>query len=142
MDLIFSADIRNPPLSVSISGKKYYLNANIFYSGVKPWVRSTIVDQCKKFLEPYFKACPLLDDGPYCSQIVYCSDKDIDLDNKCYFWRKIIHDLLCEKRAKDNSPSIKLGKIKDDSTRFFMSNEDVFYSTSDTRMIFSIFYHE
>lgn len=138
MTEIFRAEIDNPPVSITFSKKDYPLTENIFYGGVKPFIRTSIVHKCKEFLLPFLENCPSLSNPPYSSVLQYCAPSDVDLDNKCFFWRKLLHDMLTRKTGRDNENSIKLGRVKDDNTKYFDCNGDEYYKTHETKLIFII----
>jgi|GEM_PF-1639843 len=83
----------------------YYLTANLFYSSVHYQVRKQVVDAAKQFLLPHLQDCPVLGSNLSIS-IGYQSDKNnhFDLDNKAFFWQKVLCDLLK-----------RMGKIEDDN---------------------------
>lgn len=85
----------------------YYLTANLFYSSTHYQVRKQVVDEAKAFLAPYLQDCPVLGSGLSIS-IGYKSHKApvFDLDNKAFFWQKVICDMLK-----------RLGKIEDDNVK-------------------------
>lgn len=74
--------------------KRYYLTANIFYGGVHERIRMLIVEKIKFFLFPYLRTLPSLSCPPYSIVIQYCRPKRIDVSNVCYFWDKIICDMM------------------------------------------------
>lgn len=103
----------------------YYLTANLFYSGDTHFsVRSEIINAMKNYLHEY------LDNIPKCEKMrlkltYYRMSDDWDLDNKGYFWQKILLDLFKTptsreiKRAEKYKKQIKtLEVIKDDSVRY------------------------
>jgi len=138
MDLIKEIIIKDPPtkyikkVTKRREGSKkknledvYYLTANLFYSSdIHFSIRSKIVNGMKDFLFEY------LDDIPKLSKmkmnIIYQRPSDgFDLDNKIYFWQKILLDLFKEpsdgdvKRALKYKKEIKsLRVIKDDSCKY------------------------
>lgn len=86
----------------------YYLTANLFYSSIHYHVRKQVVDKAKEFLKPYLLDCPPLGKNISIS-IGYKTEKKtkFDLDNKAFFWQKVVCDLL-----------IRMGKIKDDNVDY------------------------
>jgi hypothetical protein len=99
------------PIEKVILGKNkkstYYLTANLFYSSVHYQVRKQVVDKAKQFLRPHLEDCPELGKNLSIS-IGYQSDKNshFDLDNKAFFWQKVLCDLLKG-----------MNKIEDDSVK-------------------------
>ena len=111
MSVLYRKDIPNPIEKVELGKKKkstYYLTANLFYSSTHYQVRKQVVDEAKAFVAPYIKDCPVLGKDLSIS-IGYQSNKNnnFDLDNKAFFWQKVIVDLLQ-----------RHGKIEDDSVKF------------------------
>lgn len=92
---IFRVDIPNPLESLTIGKKKYYLNANLFYSTLNHHVQKEIVTQAKVFLHNHLFDCPKITTFPIDICLIYTHPKDnFDLDNKAYFWQKMIGDKL------------------------------------------------
>lgn len=89
-----------------IKKKRYYLTANIFYGGVHERIRMHIVEQVKWFLKPFIKTIQPLTDPPYSIVLQYCRPKHIDVSNVCFFWDKVICDMLAPPAPKNK------GKIK------------------------------
>jgi len=106
-----------------VSEKRSYTSANVFFGGVHFKVREKIVTTCKTFLYPYLKDCPVLSDPPYSLVLQYCRKEPIDVDNKCYFWNKLIQDILAPgPTAKQNdliASQIRLvRKLENDNSRY------------------------
>lgn len=119
------------PIEKVVLGKNkkttHYLTANLFYSSVHFAVRKQVVDQAKQFLEPYLMDCPKL--GKRLSVSVgYQSLKKnkFDLDNKAFFWQKIICDLLQS-----------MGKLDDDNVDYIRQIH-YFYQKGESKIIFQI----
>ena len=119
------------PIEKVVLGKNkkttHYLTANLFYSSVHFAVRKQVVDQAKQFLEPYLMDCPKL--GKRLSVSVgYQSLKKnkFDLDNKAFFWQKIICDLLQS-----------MGKL-DDHNVDYIRQIHYFYQKGESKIIFQI----
>ena len=128
--MIYRKDIPEPIEKIVLGKKKkstYYLTANLFYSSVHYAVRKKIVEQAKEFLYPYFLDCPKL--GSQLSvSIGYQSLKKtkFDLDNKAYFWQKVICDLLQS-----------MGKLDDDNVDYIRQIH-YFYQKGEPKLIFQV----
>jgi len=87
--------------------KKYYLTANIFYGTVHHFIRADIVTKCKWFLHNHLIDVPKIN-VPIFILIEYHTEKngEFDIDNKGYFWGKIIQDWLV-KNKKISGDSVK-----------------------------------
>ncbi len=103
----------------------YYLTANLFYSNnVHFSLRSDIVNSAKGFLLEHFKDIPKL--NKIRLDMVYQRPTDnFDLDNKIYFWQKILLDLMKTPSAKEEKRALMYKKeiktlriIKDDSCKY------------------------
>lgn len=87
---------------------KYYLTANLFYSTLNHFVQKEILEKVKWFLHPHMSSIPVLDDFPIQIELKYYNTKTTyDVDNKLYFWNKVI----CDKLAQD-------GKIPNDNVKY------------------------
>ncbi len=88
--------------------KRYYLTAQIFYSGIHFAIRKKIVDSMKWYLHDYLSPLPKLK-PPISVTITICNKNKTkqDLDNKGYFWEKTMLDYL-----------VKAEKIEDDNVNF------------------------
>lgn len=122
--------IKNPLEKLTLGKKKhttYYLTANIFYSGVHFAVRKKIVDTVKLYLKSELRDCPLIT-KPVSISIGYQTNKNtnFDLDNKAYFWSKVICDALQEMK-----------KLPDDSTKYIQQIH-YYYQRGDSKLIFQI----
>lgn len=137
MILVKEIEIKNPPTKYIKKVKKrrkgskkkglsdtYYLTGNLFYSNIHFTLRSEIVANVKGFLIEYMKDIPK--QKKIRIDITYQRPTDnFDLDNKVYFWQKVLLDLIKEptkndiKRAEKNKTSVKmLGIVKDDSCKY------------------------
>tara|TARA_R100001129_G_scaffold162392_1_gene127591 strand:- start:552 stop:947 length:396 start_codon:yes stop_codon:yes gene_type:complete len=126
--MLYRVEIPNPVEKVILGKNKkstYYLTANLFYSSTHYQVRKQVVDEAKAFIAPYIKDCPELGKNISIS-IGYQHNKNgrFDLDNKAFFWQKIIVDLL--QRHK---------KIKDDSVEYIQQIH-YFYKKGEPLIIF------
>jgi hypothetical protein len=119
------------PIEKVILGKNkkstYYLTANLFYSTVHYQVRKQVVDKAKQFLRPYLEDCPKLGKNLSIS-IGYQHDKKnyFDLDNKAFFWQKVLLDLL--KRME---------KIEDDNVKIIQQIH-YFYQEGEPKLILQV----
>lgn len=119
------------PLEKLTFGKKkkstYYLTANIFYSGIHFAVRKKIVDTVKLYIKSELRDCPVISEKISIS-IGYQTNKNttFDLDNKAYFWSKVICDALQEMK-----------KLPDDSTKY-IHQIHYYYQKGEPKLIFQI----
>lgn len=102
-NIVYRVVIPEPLEYIMVGKKKYYTTANIWYAGVNHWTRMKILESAKWFLHQYLKPCPILDNPPYSIVIQYCRSSDIDIDDKYFFWAKIIHDMLAPPAVKKKS---------------------------------------
>lgn len=128
--MIYRKDIPEPIEKVVLGKNKkstFYLTANLFYSSVHFAVRKQVVDKAKQFISPYLMDCPKLGKDISIS-IGYQSPKKtkFDLDNKAFFWQKIICDLLQ-----------RLEKIEDDNVDYIRQIH-YFYQKGDPKIILQI----
>lgn len=137
LPLIKEIIIRDPPTKYVIPYKNpkfdkdgklikeqvFYLTSNLFYNNNTSYhIISKIITETKRFLYGHMKGIPPLE--LMSLEIVYKSVKDIDLDNKAYFWRKLFMDILktptsrqmlnANKKSKD---IITTNTIPDDNTK-------------------------
>tara|TARA_R110000824_G_scaffold322093_2_gene508843 strand:+ start:984 stop:1379 length:396 start_codon:yes stop_codon:yes gene_type:complete len=126
--MLYRKEIPSPIEKVELGKKKkstYYLTANLFYSSVHFAVRKQVVDQAKLFLKPHLQDCPKLGKNISIS-IGYRTEKKtkFDLDNKAFFWQKIICDLLQT-----------MGKIEDDNVDYITQIHYFFLRGPNTLVI-------
>jgi hypothetical protein len=128
--MIYRKEIPEPIDKVVLGKNKkstHYLTANLFYSSVHFAVRKQVVDKAKEFLKPFLMDCPKL--GKRISvSIGYQSLKKtkFDLDNKAFFWQKIICDLLQS-----------MNKLDDDNVDYIRQIH-YFYQKGESKIIFQI----
>jgi len=137
MELIKEIIIDNPPTKY-IDRKKtkvdpktgklkentYYLTGNLFLNNQNYFIVSKIIRDTKNFLYDYFKDLPKLDKMRL--EFVYTSNKsNFDLDNKGYFWQKVITDILKTPSTRQVINAMKKGKtiiscciIEDDMVKY------------------------
>ena len=157
MELIKEIIIENPPTKY-VDRKKtkidpktgklkedvYYLTANLFYSGTQYFIRAKITNAIKQYLMPHLKGIPKLSKCQI--EVVYQKPQDnFDLDNKAYFWVKMILDLLKTpssrqlKNAHLRGRNIKrVNVLKDDTVRY-IDEITMKYKTGPHRLIIRIF---
>tara|TARA_R110000782_G_scaffold226360_1_gene313116 strand:- start:1131 stop:1526 length:396 start_codon:yes stop_codon:yes gene_type:complete len=128
--MIYRKEIPEPIEKVVLGKNKkstHYLTANLFYSSVHFAVRKQVVDKAKQFLKPYLMDCPKLGKGISVS-VGYQSLKKtkFDLDNKAFFWQKIICDLLQS-----------MNKLEDDNIDYIRQIH-YFYQKGESKIIFQI----
>jgi len=137
MDLIKEIVIPNPPTKWTLNYKKekfdkdgklithqdFYLTANLFYSDRTSFhITSKIIHETKEYLLPFLKGLPELEKMRTEMDII--STKDVDLDNKWFFYYKLILDILktptkkqIDRALKYNKPIITTNTIYDDNTK-------------------------
>lgn len=146
LPLIKEIVIPNPPTKYTIKYKKpkfdkdgklithvdYYLTSNLFVNNTLSYhVTSKIITDTKRFLYGYMKGIPPLE--LMSLDIIYRSTKDIDLDNKAYFFRKLFMDILktptSRQMLKANTRGndiITTRTIPDDNTKHVRRYSEVF----------------
>ncbi len=142
--LIREITIENPPTFYQIKkvGKskeagfdvydKYYLTANLFFNNnISFHVTSKIVYDCKLFLREKIGYLPPLEKMRL--EIEIHASKHIDLDNRAYFWKKLLLDILKTptskqiiKAGKYKKEAITLNVIYDDNTLFIDDIRETF----------------
>lgn len=86
-------EVPSPPYKYhSPQGKDYYLSGNVFFMRDQ-WTKNTIKKKCLEYLEPHFRDVPKLSKLRIRIE-VHSYKTQFDLDNKGYFWIKILLDLL------------------------------------------------
>jgi len=158
MDLIKEIIIPNPPTKYEMLYKKekfdkdgkrilktdYYLTANLFFANATSYhIIYKITDECKKFLYPFFKALPELEKMDV--DITYYSTTHIDLDNKMFFWKKLIFDILKTPSSKQLKNALERKKeiittntIPDDNTKV-ICNVSEHFELGEHRMVIKIY---
>ena len=123
---------RIDPKTLKPKFKRYYLNANLFYSSMNHFVQKDIIEKVKLFLHPHIKDIPVISDYPVEICLEYYNTKTTyDLDNKLYFWNKVIADKLVKdgrvteaqaviKKGKTviTETVVKYGKLPDDNVKY------------------------
>ena len=157
MELIKEVIIIDPPTKHTKTAKRKidaktgklkktvtYLTANMFYSNVGFMLRYEIVNEVKDFLIPYFKDIPKLDKMKL--ELIYSRKNDnFDIDNKGYFWVKVLLDLFKTptdnqlKKARSKGKRIKtLSILKDDTAKYF-TGFSARYEKGEHKLIFKIY---
>ena len=154
--LIKEIVIENPPTFYQIKRKrdseklgydvfdKYYLTANLFFNNnTSFFVISKIVNDCKKMLVQKIGYLPELEKLRL--EIEIKANKQIDLDNRSYFWRKLFLDVMKTPTAKQIQKAnekkreiITLNVIKDDDTKVITESYDKFTFGGDA-LIFRVY---
>jgi len=157
MDLIKEIEILDPPTKF-IDRKKtkidpktgklkedvYYLTANLFYSVVSYFMRYKIVNEIKAYLMPHLADVPKLEKMRI--HLIYFKPQDtFDLDNKGYFWLKMMLDLFKTpsnrqiKNANLKGKEIKtLNVLKDDTVRY-IDDIRMSYERGSHKMVIKIY---
>ena len=107
-----------------IKEEVYYLTANIFYDGTHWAIKSKVVNYAKDWIIWFLKDIPKIEKCKL--EITYHHNTDsFDLDNKVYFWAKIILDLMKTPTSKQiikaneyNNPIKTLSVLKDDTVKY------------------------
>lgn len=102
----------------------HYLTANLFYDGTNFFIRAKVVDYAKEFIMPFLVGIPKLEKCEI--EITYYDKKDnFDLDNKAFFWIKIILDLMKsytdvqhQKAIERKKPIKTLNILPEDTVRY------------------------
>lgn len=158
MDLIKEIVIDNPPNKWSLVYKKpkydingklithqdFYLTANLFYSDRTSFhITSKIIYETKEYLYPYLRGLPELEKMR--TEMEIYNTKDIDLDNKWFFFYKLILDILktptikqIERAEKYKKPIITTNTIYDDNTKS-VSEFNCKFLKGENKIIFRIF---
>jgi hypothetical protein len=158
MDLIKEIIIDNPPHKWSLVYKKqkfdskgklvthqdYYLTANLFYSDRTSFhITSKIIYETKEFLLPYLKGLPELEKMR--TEMEIYNTKDVDLDNRWFFFYKLILDILktptskqIDRALKYKKPIITTNTIYDDNTKS-VSEFNCKFLKGNNKIVFRIF---
>lgn len=102
----------------------YYLTANLFYDGTHWAIKNKIMKFAKEWIVWQIKEVPELEKCRI--KLVYHHPTDtFDLDNKLYFWVKVILDIMKTPSQKQilnaeefKNPIITINSLKDDTVRF------------------------
>lgn len=137
-EVLFHGVIQDPPTKYVSKIKKpkpdkdgkiktenvYYLTANLFYDGTHWSIKNKIVNFAKDWVIWFLKTIPKIEKCQI--EITYHYPTDgFDLDNKLYFWTKIILDLfktpsskqmLLAQKYKNDIKTLRL--LDDDTVRF------------------------
>ncbi len=141
MELIKEIVFKDPPTKWTLQYKKekfdkegkkithqdFYLTANLFYADRTSYhLTSKIIQECKEYLKREIKFIPELEKCKI--EIEYRHTKEIDLDNKAYFWIKLFLDILKTPSKKQvqnanlkGKKIITLNAIFDDTTKYIDS---------------------
>lgn len=156
--LIKEIVINNPPHKWSLVYKKpkydregklktqqdFYLTANLFYSDKTSFhVTSKIIYETKEYLYPFLKGLPELEKMR--TEMEFYNTKDIDLDNRWFFFYKLILDILktptskqIERALKYKKPIITTNTIYDDNTKS-VKEFNCKFEKGPNKIIFRIF---
>lgn len=138
MEVIFHEVLKNPPTKWILERKKikldenfqvvpddtYYLTANLFYDGTHWAIKSKIMRFAKEWIVEHLRVIPELEKCRI--HLTYHHHKDgFDLDNKLYFWAKVLLDILktpSEKQLENakeyGNEIITTNTLKDDTVRY------------------------
>tara|TARA_R110000868_G_scaffold178571_2_gene418315 strand:- start:75 stop:614 length:540 start_codon:yes stop_codon:yes gene_type:complete len=127
---------------------KYYLTANLFFNNATSFhVISKIVQECKLYLRDKIGYLPPLEKIRL--EIEIHASKHIDLDNRAYFWKKLLLDILktptskqllkeSKKDAKFQKEIVTLNVIHDDTTQYIDDIHETF-EFGGNQLIFRIY---
>lgn len=127
-----------------ITHQDYYLTANLFYSDKSSFhVISKIIYGVKEYLLPFLKGLPKLEKMR--TEMIFYSPKDIDLDNRWFFFYKLILDILKTptsrqilRAEKYKKPIITTSTIYDDNTKY-VGGFKCEFEKGDPKIIFRIY---
>jgi len=156
--LIKEIVIENPPNKWTLYYKKekfdskgnlvthqdFYLTANLFYSDRTSYhITSRIIQETKEYLYPFLKSLPELE--RLRTEMEFHNIKDIDLDNRWFFWYKLILDILktptqkqIDRAVKYKKPIITTNTIYDDNTKS-VSEFNCKFIKGENKIVFKIF---
>lgn len=139
MEKIYHIVISDPPTKYTIKKKRakldkkgqpylpesvHYLTANLFYDGTHWMIKSEIINYVKSWILPFLYQMPKIEKCRI--KFIYHHNTDtFDLDNKAYFWVKVLLDIMKTPstkqvmRSKNYSNGIKtVNALKDDTVRY------------------------
>lgn len=158
MNLIKKIEINDPPTKYIINKKRpklkdgklitqdtYYLTANLFYShNLNYQVQRKITDYCKDILMVLSAPIPKL---IKCRVVcIYQFPKGgFDLDNKAYFWLKLLFDIMKTPtskqiiNARNKGRKIKTMNVLKDDTVDYIDQFECKYAKGSPKLIFEIY---
>lgn len=119
-----------------------YLTANfVFSERIHFAVKQKILDECKTWIVDHLEGLPKL--RVMTMDITYYDNGQIwDIDNRDYFWRKIILDVLktptskqIQKAAKYGREIITLNVIEDDNVKHYKGGKHIYGGKGDMMII-------
>lgn len=127
-----------------ITHSRYYLTANLFYSDKGSYhITQNIVNDCKMWLYEKIRGLPELEKMRI--EVEYNHIKHIDVDNKIYFWVKLLLDVLKKPTQKQIDSTKRYKKqiittntIYDDSSKY-IDDIRMTFKNGQHRMIIRIF---
>lgn len=158
LPLIKEIVILNPPSKWTLVHKKpkydknrklithqdYYLTANLFYADRSSFhTTSKIIKDVKLFLLPYLRGVPELEKMK--TEMVFYNPKDVDLDNRWFFFYKLILDILKtptkrqrERAIELKNPVITTNTIYDDNTKY-VGGFQCDFEKGENKIVFRIY---
>lgn len=158
MQLIKEIIIPNPPTKWTLVYKKpkfdgkgnqvtkqeFYLTANLFYSDRTSFhITSKIIQDTKEYLYPFLVGIPQLEKMR--TEMEITNTKDVDLDNKWFFFYKLILDILktptqkqIDRANKYKKPIITTNTIYDDNTKY-VDEFNCKFAKGENRIVFRIY---
>lgn len=149
MDLIETIEIVNPPYKFSKYNSKkkvkedHYLSANLYFTRDQ-WLKNSIKKECLRYLYPHFKGLPKLSKMRIDIE-VHSYKTQFDLDNKAYYWIKIVLDLLKTPSSKQLKNAYLKGNdivsvnVLDDDTVKFVDAINMRYVSGGDKLVFKIY---
>jgi len=127
-----------------VTHQDYYLTANLFYSDRSSFhITSKIIYETKEYLLPFLKGLPELEKMR--TEMVFYNKKDVDLDNRWFFFYKLILDILktpttrqIERALKYKKPIISTNTVYDDNTKY-VGGFKCDFEKGENKIVFKIF---
>lgn len=140
--------IEKPPIKFVKYNKQkrknetFYLTGNLFFDR-NVWTVNQIIQDCKRYLKPYFKDVPPLDSMEL-DLFFERNTTQFDLDNKGYFWEKVFFDLMkrpseiqLDRALEKRKEIITCNVLKDDTVKYVNAINKRF-KKGGNRMTFTI----
>lgn len=127
-----------------VTHQDFYLTANLFYSDRTSFhITSKIIQETKEYLYPFLKSLPELE--RLRTEMEFYNIKDIDLDNRWFFWYKLILDILktptqkqIDRAVKYKKPIITTSTIYDDNTKS-VSEFNCKFIKGENKIVFRVY---
>lgn len=127
-----------------VTHQDFYLTANLFYSDRSSFhITSKIIYETKEYLLPFLKGLPELEKMK--TEMVMYNKKDVDLDNRWFFFYKLILDILktptqkqIDRALKYKKPIITTNTVYDDNTKY-VGGFKCDFEKGENKIVFRIF---